>query len=45
MCKHKRPVLPVHCSLFARFMKCPFCKKFSKTVKVTYENGDWDASY
>jgi hypothetical protein len=25
--------------------KCPFCKKFGKTVKVTYENGDWDASW
>ena len=25
--------------------KCPVCKKFGRTVKVTYDNGDWDASY
>lgn len=24
---------------------CPFCVKFSKTVSITYDNGDWDADY
>jgi hypothetical protein len=24
---------------------CPFCVKFSKTVTVTYDNGEWDADY
>lgn len=24
---------------------CPFCVKFSKTVKFTYKNGEWDADY
>jgi hypothetical protein len=24
---------------------CPFCKKFSKTVRFTYQGGSWDADY
>lgn len=24
---------------------CPFCKRFNKSVRVTYQNGDWDADY
>jgi hypothetical protein len=24
---------------------CPFCKRFNKTVRLTYENGGWDADY
>jgi hypothetical protein len=24
---------------------CPFCVKFSKTVTISYDNGDWDADY
>lgn len=24
---------------------CPFCIKFSKTVKFTYNNGDWSVDY
>jgi len=24
---------------------CPFCIKFSKSVKITYDNGNWDADY
>ena len=24
---------------------CPFCIKFKKTVKISYDNGEWDADY
>ena len=24
---------------------CPFCVKFSKSVKFTYDNGDWAVDY
>lgn len=24
---------------------CPLCKRFRKTVRFTYQNGDWDADY
>lgn len=24
---------------------CPFCKRFRKTVRFTYQGGDWDADY
>jgi gas vesicle protein len=24
---------------------CPFCVKFSKTVTISYDNGEWDADY
>ncbi|MEN3942719.1 hypothetical protein WJU23_15570 [Prosthecobacter sp. SYSU 5D2] len=24
---------------------CPFCKRFSKTVRFTYQGGSWDADY
>lgn len=24
---------------------CPFCKRFNKSVRITYQNGSWDADY